>query len=242
MSETHGRTLETTEIAGTKVPYIKDDETIRERFENGWDEHGLFEKLRLVSNDQVNATFWDIGACVGVHSMFAAQHFENVIAFEPVGTNVASMTDNVAINGEFNTIDIRKEAVADREGAHTVEIRESDDAGHGRHSLSSDGNYEVLTTETVTAHTGDKIAEMEGVPNVVKIDVEGAEGLVLEGMESLLQERGLRHVFIETHEPNPVQPSYEDFGYTLDEIYHLLLEAGFSIETLDRPYLIWAHQ
>jgi FkbM family methyltransferase len=230
------------EIAGTKVPYIKDDETIRQRFENGWDEHGMFEAIKSVADDPVNATFWDIGACVGVHSMFAAQHYENVIAFEPVMTNVASMTDNVSINGEFDTIDIRKEAVADREGAHTIEIRESSDAGHGRHSLSSEGNYEVLTTDTVTAHTGNKIAAMEGIPNVVKIDVEGAEGLVLDGMDEVLEHHDLRHVFIETHDPNPVQPSYEDFGYTLDEIYHLLLDAGFSIETLDRPYLIWAHR
>lgn len=241
--QTHGRTIGTTTIAGTKLSYIEDDPTIAGRFESEWDEGEMFETIKEASFEPTvkSPTFWDVGACIGVHSAFAAEHYDEVLAFEPVGTNVAGMTDNVSINENFDTIDIRHTALADREGAQTVEIRESTDAGHGRHSLQTDNrSTNVIRTDTIDARRGDAVANEAGVPNAIKIDVEGAEGIVLEGLRATLRSPLCRHVFVETHAPNddPDQPSYEDFGYSLGQITNLLMGAGFSIEHCGKPYLI----
>jgi len=245
--ETHGRTIGTTTIAGTELSYIEDDPTIARRFESEWDERELFERIKEASFDPSTypASFWDVGACIGVHSSFASHYYDSVLAFEPVDVNVGSMIDNFSINGNFDTIDIKHTALADRKGAHTVEIRESTDAGYGRHSLAAEqGKTNVLRTDTIDAKRGDDVAREQGVPNVVKIDVEGAEGVVLEGMRETLRSPECRHIFVETHAPNddPNQPSYEDFGYTLGQITNLLMGAGFSIEHCGQPYLIYGQK
>jgi hypothetical protein len=52
----------------------------------------------------------------------------------------------------------------------------------------------------VTICRGDSIRNRLGrVPNIVKIDVEGLEEDVLEGMERMLDEPALRGIFMEVH-------------------------------------------
>jgi len=78
------------------------------------------------------------------------------------------------------------------------------------------------------------VAAGERAPNVIKIDVEGFEGEVLQGMDELLSRPELRAVFIEVHfaqlakrgkEMEPVQ------------IVERLRRRGFSISWLDASHL-----
>ena len=78
-------------------------------------------------------------------------------------------------------------------------------------------------------------SEPELFPNVIKIDVEGHEGAVMDGMYSLLPDRRLRCIGIEVH-----------FGL-LDErgesakpkqMEHTLLQHGFRVRWTDPSHLL----
>ena len=52
--------------------------------------------------------FWDIGAQIGLHSIFAATKFKNikVISFEPSTSNLRILSRNISINSLSNKINI----------------------------------------------------------------------------------------------------------------------------------------
>jgi hypothetical protein len=60
-------------------------------------------------------------------------------------------------------------------------------------------------------------------PTALKIDVEGAEGLVLAGADSLLARPALRLVYVEFHARLPRT------GWTEERFLDRLAEAGFAI-------------
>ena len=72
---------------------------------------------------------------------------------------------------------------------------------------------------------------------IAKIDVHGAEGMVLAGMERALRE-DLRHVLVEVHAPQML------VKYTHRDIARMLLDAGMSVfelvayRTSDRPIMV----
>lgn len=229
----------TTTISETEVSYREQSEITSRRFEQAWDESGLFKRLEDIADSSKQQMFWDIGACIGVHTVFGANQFDSVAAFEPQEQNFNLLQDNAGFCDEAH-IDTYRMMISDQTCRRELKVRESNNAGHGRHSLSADDSYSSVETEIVQSKTADFFARKNGYPNIVKIDAEGAEGHVLRGMKKVLQSNDCNHVFVETHEPNPVQPSYEDFDYKLSDIYHMLLDNGFTIETLDKPYLIHA--
>ncbi|MCB1185225.1 FkbM family methyltransferase [bacterium] len=129
------------------------------------------------------ATFLDVGANVGFFSALAARLVGprgRVVAFEPVPANADLVARNAAANGLGN-VEVVRAAVSDRCGRGRLVL-----AGHaGGASLDSVaappdpvGEIEVdlVTLDAWLA------ARPEVRPDVVKIDVEGAEPEVLDGM------------------------------------------------------------
>jgi FkbM family methyltransferase len=145
-------------------------------------EPDVTEALRLVLKKGM--TFVDIGANVGYFTVLAARSVGSegkVYAFEPEARNYALLCKNVEENGYTNVQTIRK-AVSDRTGIARLYLSSQHWAGHtlSAHSLNADF-VEVETTcldEFFKGHT-EKI-------DVIKVDVEGAEDLVFDGMTALL--------------------------------------------------------
>ncbi|SER81852.1 FkbM family methyltransferase [Natrinema salaciae] len=162
-------------------------------------------------------TVWDVGANLGFYSCFAAAHAEtDVVAFEPVPV----LCDRIRTNAFRNDLSVRVQqyALSDSEGSITM-TEETLGSAH-------DGPL------TATTKRGDAVADELGVPNVVKIDVEGAEPLVLDGLEETLRTDGCRAVFCEIHRPKASRTSVEDFGSSVDDVLETLTSAGFSITAL----------
>jgi len=137
---------------------------------------------------------WDIGAHFGYHSLaFAAQGAE-VVAFEPGSANVARLRQHLERNPELaRRIRVMPVAVADRDGEMTfVESGDMKGASTGSHlaeampplEASIYANFERHTVSTVSLDT---VVEKQGEPppDIIKIDVEGAEHLVLEGARAV---------------------------------------------------------
>ena len=145
-------------------------------------------------------TVLDIGAHIGVHSLTAARRLGEVgggrvVAFEPAPDSAA----NLRRAAERNGLDVEVVTAAAGACAGTIELRAStayDPADAG--VRSSEGDGPVVAAVPVVAV--DAWLAEHGSPrvDVVKIDVEGAETEVLDGMRSLLGQGCVRALIVET--------------------------------------------
>jgi FkbM family methyltransferase len=125
---------------------------------------------------------WDVGAHIGLHALFAGRCVGpsgHVHAFEPAAVNVARLRRGIALNHATN-ITIHEMALSDKTGTAVLYDRGSNPL----HTLI-DGPRTVRG-ETVFCDTADRMAERLGRPDLIKIDVEGAEKMVLAGARDLL--------------------------------------------------------
>jgi len=129
----------------------------------------------------------DVGAHVGYYTLLAAKQVGptgKVYAFEPESANYALLEENIGLNGYQNIVTV-KSAVSSRSGSSTLFLTALDNGRHStyHHDLPENGS------EVVKATTLDAFFESEEWPRVdlVKMDVEGAEEDVFQGMDRLLQ-------------------------------------------------------
>jgi len=135
------------------------------------------------------ATFVDIGANIGWFSLLAASLVGptgRVIAIEPNPRNVALLRQSAKDNG-FENIDVVAVALGDRPGAAALET----DGSNGRLILVNGPPAEAVEASFVVATFPlDTILGEVGAGRVdaIKIDVEGAEPLVLRGATRTISE------------------------------------------------------
>lgn len=140
-------------------------------------------------------TVLDVGGHVGYYTVLAsvlAGPGGAVWAFEPNPANAAFLRRHAAVNGLAN-VHVEQAAVSDAEGTARFDFGTGSGTGH----LSTDGEIEVRTLRL-----DDFCAERSIVPHAVKIDVEGAEGAVLEGFARTV-ESARPTIFLSTHGPGP---------------------------------------
>ena len=131
-------------------------------------------------------TFIDIGANIGYFSMLAANMVGStgrVVSFEASTPMLKMLKTNVDRNGMTDIIRIVHVAVADKETILTLHAGPEDHEGMA--SLlrpSGRGTEQVRAAPLGSLLTSEEISRAR----LIKIDVEGAEGLVLEGMEPIL--------------------------------------------------------
>lgn len=155
--------------------------------------------------------FADVGANVGVYTVLAgAVAGARCVAFEPLAGPFASMRDNVAINGF--AADLRQAAVGDAAGRIRFAECETDVVSH----VATDGEsgYEV---DVVTLDDA-----LETAPTLIKMDVEGYEGHVIEGAQKTLADRGLVAIIMEVNE------SGARYGRSDASLYQQMEAFGFA--------------
>lgn len=234
------RNISSVNIFGERVDFITSNDRLKERVKNISHERYILEKLAKVLDK--DDTFWDIGSCLGIHSFIIAKQLTEgeVISFEPMPSNRSVSIDNKSVN-ELNSIQIDKHALSNKTGESEFEIRQSMEPGYGRHGLAIGSGYDSVQTITVPTIKADEIYRYPQ-PTAVKIDVEGAGPLVLEGMKKILSDPDCKYLIFETHEPNPVQPSHEDIGYTVEDIKNLIKSYGFSVTEMDEEYHLFCQK
>jgi FkbM family methyltransferase len=145
-----------------------------------------------------------------------------IVAIEPEQSNQQILVSNVSLNSNSSVNIVQKAAGNERGKVHFNPATESVEPG-------SDG-YEVSSQpidELVSQH-------QEYFPTVAKIDVEGYERQVLEGMSETLSDNRCRLVYCEVHEPATHRPSAESYGGSHTDIQSILQNHGFKVETLER--------
>lgn len=187
----------------------------------------------ILTHIQTDDVFYDIGAHVGVHASFAARKISGgkVLAFEPVPTNVQFLKKNLDLNpGDTHIFSI---AIADKYGSSSF-AQPKNNREHGGPLgaiVPTNGDYSVDT-----APMDDLVVDKNlPKPNVIKVDVEGAEPLVLKGMENTLTSSSCRMLFLEVHLPTPHidRPSIDHFDSSVIDIMSYLRNIGFTVEVVN---------
>ncbi len=168
-------------------------------------------------------TFFDIGANVGFFTVLAAKLVGTagcVVAFEPGPETAEALERNVRANG-FDTVQIARVAVGNETGEAAFTLPET---GHwsAARLTQFDGpapyGERTCMVRVVSLDEARRRCEVPKQPQVVKIDVEGAEVAALHGMRDTL--RSTRPVVIcETHGTAP-------------DVTELLEHLGYAVETL----------
>ncbi len=161
-------------------------------------------KLRLRSGD----LFLDIGANVGVYSLWAADCGASVLAVEP-GPSAGTLRRNVASNRL--PIEVIEAAACEIVGSAAF-----DSTGDTRGHIASSG-VRVRAT-TVDALLGERSAAG------MKIDVEGAEHLVLLGASRALEERRIACIQLEWN-----SASESSYGVQRSTLADFLAGKGYQL-------------
>jgi FkbM family methyltransferase len=128
--------------------------------------------------------FLDIGANVGWYTLLAAGlvgETGRVIAFEPEPANFALLQQNIALNGYHNVVPVQK-AVSDRDGAVTLYLSETNKGNHSLHDSGAGRAPIVIDAVRLDEYFGATAGKID----LIKMDIEGAEGRALNGMLALL--------------------------------------------------------
>jgi FkbM family methyltransferase len=179
------------------------------------------EILRFRSDVAEDEVVWDIGGNIGLYTVFTAPVADQIHAFEPEPKNIERLKENVSING-FDNVTVHGKAISSEKGTIELDVTGTQTGG-GAHHITEDGDVEV---ETVRADDLD----IER-PSVIKVDVEGAEYGVFEGMEEILNE-SVRLCYVEVHD----EFLKERFDKTGADVLKQLRDAGFSCKAIDKKY------
>lgn len=178
----------------------------------------LRDLLNTVEEDD---TVWDIGANVGLYSCIIGKR-ASVVAFEPQPANHERLNENLRLNG-INA-ETHQIALGGDDGEISFEMDDRGEiAGAGRGTITAGDTHSSVT---VRQSQGDTIAAQETpLPDIVKIDVEGAEKQVIDGMTNTLNNAQCRLVYCEVHIGRGVSES---------SVTKQLENLGFEISTFER--------
>lgn len=163
-------------------------------------EHSFVE--RICENMSKDDTVFDIGANIGVLTLLMAKQVGvgagslQLFSFEPEPRNFNKLVHNVSLNQLQSIIKPQQMALGAEQG--TVDLHVRGEVGEGRHSIAE--NKGATASIVVELSTCAAFARDAGAyPDLLKIDVEGAEGQVLAGLAELLDVHPPRDVFLEVH-------------------------------------------
>jgi FkbM family methyltransferase len=177
--------------------------------------------------------FVDGGANFGIYTVVAASLVGSsgrVLSFEPGEASFAILQKNIDIN-QFDNVTAFQAGLSDREGtARFYHIENAPNSYSLGAEATSTNNFEEIVTTTL-----DRVLETEKLDRLdaLKLDVEGAEEMVLRGSQSTLEQyRPI--VLFEISES-----ATQRLGLKKDGAWQFLQQLGYSFFTIrDRTDLV----
>ena len=193
--------------------------------------YGTYEELEakiMEEKIKVGSIVVDVGANIGLHTLNMARIVGNtgrVFAFEPDPSNFEILGENVKINNYQNII-LEEKAVGDKHGR--VTLYQSDHPGNHRlfaQTKQAKGEVEVELTSLDKYFIDSNLAEKI---NFIKIDVEGLEFSVLNGMKNILKNNKKIKILFEFVPENIMEVGFAPIG-----VLNLLTSIGFKLYCID---------
>ena len=225
----HETKIMQTEVAGIKLLVLANEDVGREiAFLKSYEARDAAFLSRLIEPEHVCL---DIGANTGYYTMLMASRATRgqVHSFEPVLLNWHLLNCGVILNA-YTNVCLNNFALGDRAG--TTEFSQSTDAAY---SSLLPGTRKAQVRKFITKiETLDRYTATSGIRrvDVVKLDVEGAEGMVIRGGLSVFGSaaRRPRIAMIELFDQN-----LAPFGTNVRQMVALMAEFGYT------PFYIAQH-
>ena len=182
-----------------------------------------------------NAVFLDIGVNIGWYSLLLAAAGHSVISFEPMPTNKELFMKSICSNPDFQQrLTFHTDMLSD--SPHNNCTMYSDDANVGDGTVSCDpnlhlsSNYHARQTSMDMTTLDIALSDLQHPIFMVKMDVEGHEGHVLQGATKTILQAQVPYIMFEFcyawvkqagGHPDAVLKSLVDAGYqfSFEEFY-----------------------
>ena len=183
------------------------------------------ETLEWIDGFSDGAILWDVGANVGLYSVYAAKRRNcRVWAFEPLVFNLELLARNVFLNGVNDRVCLVPLALSSKLGSSQLYMT-SVEGGGALSTFGQDYGYDgktmhhIFEFQTFGLSMEDAVQRL-GLPNpdYIKMDVDGIEHLILQGGRSVLGQ--VKGVLIEVN---------DDFLEQAEHCRRLLTEAGLVL-------------
>lgn len=162
-------------------------------------EDNVYKKLIEVTAK--NCTFVDVGSNQGLFALPVANNINTklVVAFEPDRHSSSRLLGNLDLNKEFrDKVRVVRKVVYDYNGQ--IDFLSNEDQYENQTNRVSIVNKNISSAVKYDCiRLDDFCFDNNILPDVVKIDVEGAEYNVLKGMESMLKEGIPKYLLVELH-------------------------------------------
>ena len=156
-----------------------------------------------------NLIFWDIGANIGLYSIYNALKNPNstTIVFEPSSSNLRVLSRNISINNLEKNVKIVPIPLTNKENTFQVMNENDFSEGGGLNSFGEKFDFEgneftPKTKYNLLGTTMNYLIENSilDIPDYIKIDVDGIEHFILEGGDKFLQNKKVKSLSIEINE------------------------------------------
>lgn len=191
----------------------------------------------LDENLQDSDVFFDVGANVGIYSIYAALRnpHTTVYSFEPEYSNLNQLKQNIIINNLSANIIPFSIALEDKTGISYLHIQDltTGSALHteSRESLEKSFGKDVVWKEGIGTSTLDFLTESIRVkPTLIKIDVDGNELNILKGGNKTFNLAELRSVIIEIIDDQPNN----------EQVIKFLNDHGFGLKYAFKENQVWS--
>ena len=173
--------------------------------------------------------FFDIGANIGIYSLYYAQAKEgNIYSFEPSVFNLRQLAKNISVNELSERITIVSNPLSETTGTAKFINGSADEGGalsafgveygYNGEPIISDITYSVLGFSLDDLFEKNMLTE---IPSLIKIDVDGIEHLILKGATKTLKSEKVKSLFIEVN---------DDFKEQAHQVKNILESAGFVLK------------
>jgi FkbM family methyltransferase len=161
------------------------------------------ETLEWIDTFRSGDVLFDIGANIGLYTIYAAKRSVEVMAFEPESQNYALINQNIFLNGVADRVKCLSVALSDRDGVDYIYLSRFR-AGESLHNFGAaeDWQHRPFTPsfqQGSLSFSLDSFLAFQPAPfpSHIKIDVDGIEAKVVRGAARTLRDGRLRSLLIE---------------------------------------------
>jgi len=192
------------EVAGIKFKFDKNNRIIKKRIDTYFTKEP--KTLEWINSFKKGEILVDIGANIGIYTLYAAKKGITVHAFEPHAGNFADLITNIYIN-EFDSVKAYPFAVMDKNSVDELAMLSIVPA-------QSHNDFGIEDDRVKHYVAGFKLDYMGINPHHIKIDVDGLEDKVIAGMNTSLE--NVKSILIEVTTLDTLKPLL-DRGFKIDE-------------------------
>ena len=217
-SKLHKNKLIIREVQGSKMHLNLDDFGLsKQLFLNGIREP---ECTRIMKEQlKPGMTIAEVGANIGYYALMEASIIGNkgkIYAIEPFPPNYELLKKNIEINSYDKIVDLHNIAISNQPGKTKLFVKDKHNLCNMLDTDVGEGFVEVETKTLDDFITGKKL------PDMIRMDIEGYEYYVLDGMKKTLKDCDQCKMFIEVH---PFQ--MQEKGLDYKKPIKMLFDNGF---------------